>query len=471
MASKLEPKREATQKVDNKGRQKRKSTRRLPRLYCAIFSLAALTTVACATGGSAVDGEARDTARVARNTAREAQQSLVVVESKVEQTREQLSALTSVMETLALAIAADDKSGIAAAAEELGKIEDLASQAAENTNTEDGTDEPATPEDTLRPGLGVNVRMGRANWSTGYLQAHIFKQLLEELGYTVNGFSTETDFSPRDFYAPLAKGEYDFWVNGWFPAHDIFISSEELLGEMGGEQIPAEFVTTVGLQIESGALQGFLVDKKTADELGITSLADIAENPDPWDYNGNGKADLAGCDDGWGCQAVIAQTLTLNNFDDSIEQISGEYDELWAEQLEHLENGDPVLAYTWTPSAYITQLVPGQNAYWITVPSTILDQRGAARLPAEQCPDQPCEMGFRPADIQVVANNQFLENNPAAAKIFELVKIDVIDVALQNVRYGRGQNTEADIANHAAEWIADNRAVVDDWLIEARAAA
>ncbi len=464
MASKQEP----TQKVDKKGRQKRKSIRLL---ICSVFSLAALTAAACATEGPGGGGQALDVATVARDTARAVQQSLVVVESRIDQTQEQLAALATAMANLAAAIAADDPTGIAAATEEIGDIGDSASQAAQDANTQQGTDEPQAPEDTLLPGLGVNVRMGRANWSTGYMQAHIFKKLLEELGYTVNNFSRDTDFSPEEFYAPLAKGEYDFWANGWFPAHDIFISSERLLEEMGGDQRPAEFISPVGLQIASGALQGFLVDKKTADDLDITSLADIAANPGPWDYNGDGRADIAGCDDGWGCQAVIAQTLTLNGFDETIEQISGSYDDLWAEQLEHLANGDPVLAYTWTPSSYITQLVPGQNAYWITVPNAVLDQRGAANLPAEQCPSRPCEMGFKPADIRVVANNQFLEDNPAAAKLFELVTIDVIDIALQNVRYGRGQDSEADIANHAAEWIADNRRTVDDWLTEARAAA
>ncbi len=459
---------EQTQLVGKKDRRARKAIRlRL----CAVFSLSALLTVACAvTDGSAIDGRAREIAIVARENAVEAQDSLQVVRSQIQQTQEQLSALTSAVETLARALAEGDQEGIAAAVTSLTDIEVSVSQANGGANA-GGAVEPPTSEDTLRPGAGINVRMGRANWSTGYMQAHIFKQLLEELGYTVNDFSEETDLSPEDFYAPLAKGEYHLWVNGWFPAHDIFISSETLLEEMGGEQVPAEFVSPIGLQVASGALQGFLVDKKTADELGIRSLADIANNPGPWDRNGNGKADLAGCDDGWGCQAIIAQTLTLNGFDGSIEQIMGDYDTLWEEQREHLNNGDPVLAYTWTPSAYITELIPGRNAYWLSVPNAILDQRGAAALPAEQCPSQPCEMGFKPADIRVVANNQFLADNPAAAKLFELVTIDVIDIALQNVEYGQGEDSEADIATHAAEWIADNRTLVDAWLTEARAAA
>ena len=80
-------------------------------------------------------------------------------------------------------------------------------------------------------------------------------------------------------------------------------------------------------------------------------------------------------------------------------------------------------------------------------------------------------MGFAPADISVVANNGFLAANPAAAKIFELFTIDVLDVALQNVRREAGEDSEADLATHAAEWIADNRDLVDSWLAQARAAA
>ena len=61
------------------------------------------------------------------------------------------------------------------------------------------------------------------------------------------------------------------------------------------------------------------------------------------------------------------------------------------------------------------------------------DQIGAAALPAEQCPGQPCEMGFVAADIRVVARNEFLSANPAAARLLELVTIPVVDVALQNL--------------------------------------
>ena len=50
------------------------------------------------------------------------------------------------------------------------------------------------------------------------------------------------------------------------------------------------------------------------------------------------------------------------------------------------------------------------------------------------------------------------------------MKISVIDVALQNVLYDGGQNTTEDVNGHAADWIADNRAQVDEWIATAIAA-
>lgn len=53
---------------------------------------------------------------------------------------------------------------------------------------DDDADDGGGSEDTelAQPGEGVEVTMARANWSTGYMQAAIYQQLLEELGYTVS---------------------------------------------------------------------------------------------------------------------------------------------------------------------------------------------------------------------------------------------------------------------------------------------
>ena len=369
----------------------------------------------------------------------------------------------------------------ALASGDAGRIDDASSavrtakQAARRIATRLGADTagaatgpaPAAATDTgpPAPGAGIAVRMARVNWDTGYMQAAIFQSLLTELGYAVSD-PAEVELTPADFYPALARGEYDFWAHGWFPTHDSLIFGEDLTMDLPDGGVVDHYVRRVGTSMASGGLQGFLVDAGTADAFGISSMADVAANPAPWDHDGDGRAEIAGCDEGSGCHEIIELTIVANGWEDSIEQVSGDYSDLWDEQIARLERGEPVLAYTWTPSAYIVELVPGRNAYWLSVPRPILGQHGEAALPANQCPAQPCTMGFTAADIAVVGNNTFLDANPAAERLFELVTFDVLDIALQNLRYQGGENTEADIATHAAAWIADNRPAVDTWLAE-----
>lgn len=88
-----------------------------------------------------------------------------------------------------------------------------------------------------------------------------------------------------------------------------------------------------------------------------------------------------------------------------------------------------------------------------------------------QCPDAAehgsCRLGWQANDILVTARNSFLEANPAAAKLFELVNLDPIDVSNQIV----AQDLGASPANLTARWIADHRDQVDTWLASARQAA
>jgi glycine betaine/proline transport system substrate-binding protein len=83
----------------------------------------------------------------------------------------------------------------------------------------------------------------------------------------------------------------------------------------------------------------------------------------------------------------------------------------------------------------------------------------------------PIKMGYAANTITVVANNEFLDRNPAAKRLFEVMSIPLADISLQNNRMFAGENTEKDIERHVTEWIAVNKEKWEGWLEEARKAA
>ncbi len=317
----------------------------------------------------------------------------------------------------------------------------------------------------VAPGELGTVHMARANWPTGLMQAEIYAQLMTELGYEVDRGS---ELPPEEFYVGLAAGDYDFWANGWTISHTRFFEVETADGGRAGDTM--DFI---GAEMLGGGLQGFLVDIETATENNIATLDQIASDPDIraiFDTNGDGRAEIAGCDDGWGCAKVIDALIADNGWEDTLEQVQGIHGELFAEQVARFDAGEPVLAFAWTPGPFITQLQPGVDVVWLGVDNPSPEQSDPADLPPEQCPSDPCTMGFSPSDIVVSANTKFLENNPEARRLLEQVKISVLDVSFQNVKMNAGEDSPEDIARQASEWIAANRSDVDRWLQVARGA-
>ena len=336
-------------------------------------------------------------------------------------------------------------------------------------------------EMSMTPGEGVSVIQARANWSTGYMQAAIYHNLLEELGYDVSE-PADIELVPSNAYLAMAQGEYDFWVNSWFPIHYSFTGAE-----MPDGSLVSDHVSVVGDEMVSGGLQGFLTNKSLVDEHGITTLDQIVADPnlvaiydEDDSIKGDGVIQILGCPEGWGCRVTIEETIQIAGWD-NVEQVEiATYDAVIAEAYARSQDGKPYIVYTWAPSHYVANLIPGVDAMWLSQEESsihdgsitpTLNQQGPPAALGDSCTNDPCLLTFVAADIRVTARNDFLEANPAAAKLFELVIISPVDVALENVAYDGGENTTEDVHRHAAAWIADNRDAVDEWLAEARAAA
>ncbi len=314
------------------------------------------------------------------------------------------------------------------------------------------------------PGAGTTVRMAQATWDTGWFTAAIYKQLLEKIGYTVEG-PTTLDNPP--FYQAVAQGDLDLWVNGWFPLHNSYESTFSQGAEL------------VGHVAKGGALEGYLVDKASIEKFGIKSLADFKreEVKEAFDRDGDGKADLVACPPGWGCEITIEHHLDAYGLRDHVNPIKASYAASMADAVAAHGEGTPILFYTWTPNWTVDRLKPGKDVMWIEVPEVNLpeaqkDLEDAAILTGvEGCINDPCKLGFPANDIRPVVNATFLEENPAIGALLEVASVPIGDIFAQNAKMNAGESTPEDVERHASEWIDANADLVESWLERARAAA
>ena len=349
--------------------------------------------------------------------------------------------------------------------------------------------------DPERPGEGVTVVAGRANWSQGYFQAALHRQLLEELGYSVTD-PAQLELSTDVAYTVMAQGRMDYWPNSWYPGHYQWLEHELPDGSSVGDH-----VSVVGELLFEGVLSGFVVTKSFADAYSVYTMDDLNSSPEAlaaFDATdlvpGNGKAEIYGCPPGrgWACHDIINSMIAFSGWDNII-QLTGDYNTYIEFAHRDAGNGVPMVIYVWAPSPHIARLRPGDNVYWLGVDDILddsnptgveggeeHDQRGPdgtggyVSIGADQCPsatEQPdgrCPIGWRAGHILVTANNEFLNANPAARALFEAVRLTPLDVSLANVAQREDGAQPDDLAS---QWIADNRDKVDSWLAVARAAS
>ncbi|MGR5132066.1 glycine betaine/L-proline ABC transporter substrate-binding protein ProX [Vibrio alfacsensis] len=306
------------------------------------------------------------------------------------------------------------------------------------------------------PGKGISVQPLQSTVAEETFQTLIVNRALEALGYDVKS-TKEVDYNVG--YTSIAKGDATFLAVGWFPLHaDKYTMS-------GGDE---KFYRQG--QYVSGAAQGYLIDKKTAEKYNITNIGQLT---DPklaklFDANGDGKADLTGCNPGWGCEMVIEHQLDSFKLSDTVTHNQGNYAAIIADTISRYKKGDPILYYTWTPYWVSGVLVPGKDVVWLEVPFSALP---GERKDVDTTLSNGKNYGFEMNSMRIVANKEFAEKNPSAAKLFEIVKLDINDVSAQNMMMSQGKNSSADIESHVNGWIKANQGLFDSWVAEAKKAA
>lgn len=303
------------------------------------------------------------------------------------------------------------------------------------------------------PGKGVQVQALQSALAEETFQTMLVNRALERLGYAPQPIK---EVAYQTAHVAVANGDATFLAVHWDPLHRDYFE------HAGGD---AKLLRTGAYA--GPAAQGYLIDKATADKYHITNVDQLR---DPavarlFDHDGDGKADLTGCDPGWGCEAMIEHQLDAYKLRATVRHVQGSYAALIADTIGRYKRGEPILYYTWTPYWVSSVLVPGRDVVWLQVPFSANPQNASTRL------DDGSDYGFAVSTTRIVVNRAWAEKNPAAVRLFDVMRLPIADISAENERVRDGENTQADIARHTDGWIKYHQQVFDGWIAQALAAA
>jgi glycine betaine/proline transport system substrate-binding protein len=125
-----------------------------------------------------------------------------------------------------------------------------------------------------------------------------------------------------------------------------------------------------------------------------------------------------------------------------------------ADTIARYQQGEPIFYCTWTPYWISGVLVPGKDVVWLHVPFSFLP--GERKDIDTSLPDGS-NYGFQANTQHIIANREWAEANPAAAKLLAIMEVSNNDISAQNLRMRDGEDSAKDIDKHADAWIAANR--------------
>ena len=307
--------------------------------------------------------------------------------------------------------------------------------------------------DSAPPATGITVRTG-----AGTVSDELFLAEIVNIGLNRLGFKTApiVQLSYPLLVTAIANGDVDISPSYVEPVFDGFFDNAGGNGKL----------QKLGL-ICTG-INGYQIDKRTADKYHITSIQQLQ---DPkiaalFDMDGDGKADLIGCDPGWSCELSIQHQMDAYHLRRTVTLKEGNYAALIAETLARYQEGKPVLFYTWYPYWLADVLKEGKDVVWLEVPFTSLPKT-MGHITEEDTTVNGKNLGLGKGRFRSVANRKFLDKNPVLRVFLENLKVTVEDISQESSRIKQGENTPDQIRGHAREWVRRNDDTFERWLSEA----
>ncbi|HEX8601968.1 MAG TPA: glycine betaine/L-proline ABC transporter substrate-binding protein ProX, partial [Pseudoduganella sp.] len=236
------------------------------------------------------------------------------------------------------------------------------------------------------PGKGIKVQALQSSIAEETFQTMLVDAALEKLGYEPQPIR-EVDYPAA--HIAIANGDATFLAVHWDPLH------KDYYDHAGGD---AKLLRTG--HYAGPAAQGYLIDKATAEKYKITNI-DQLRKPEVaklFDHDGDGKADLTGCNPGWGCEAMIENHLDAYKLRATVTHVQGSYAALIADSIGRYQRGEPILYYTWMPYWVSGVLVPGKDVVWLQVPFSSNPEKADTRL------EDGSDYGFAVNTTRIVVN-------------------------------------------------------------------
>ncbi|MBP0025487.1 MAG: glycine betaine/L-proline ABC transporter substrate-binding protein ProX [Roseofilum sp. SID2] len=303
----------------------------------------------------------------------------------------------------------------------------------------------------------VTIRAAQSTWVEEAFQNEVVRIGLEQLGYQIDK-PRELDYPA--IYLSLANNDLDYSVIYYNPQH------EGLFANAGGE----EKLQLLSVLVPPGEA-GYRIDKKTAEEYGISSIEQLK---DPtiaklFDFDGDGKANLTGCNPGWACESIIDHHIEVYGLQDTVEQDQGKYVTLLADAITRYQQGGSILYYAYNPHWIFAVLKPDEDTVWLTVPFTSLPESQGEITDADTTVDGK-NLGIPKTGQNIVANKVFIERHPIAKRWLELVQIPVNEMNQISLRIKEGEDSPEELRSLAEEWVSGNQEQFDRWVEEAKGA-
>ena len=307
------------------------------------------------------------------------------------------------------------------------------------------------------PGAGKTIRFAQSDsLGANYVTAQIVMAALKELGYEVKLSTINTTL----FFQAAAQGDLDLAADINFPQR-----------EPGYLKVEKQAMAIGGGMIIGGGINGYLIDKKTADANNITSLEQMKDPKIAALFGTKGKADLINCDPGWSCGDVVDYQLDKFDLKGTINSVRGKYEALMVEAVARVKRGEPAFFYAWSPSWVNNALVPGKDVVWLPTPFDALPpsvpNKGSAEVKGVKgCAGgaDPCRMAMASWNWISVANREFIAANPQIKILLEEMKFPLSTWSTWEHAINEKGGSTSQINKLAETWMSENRDQFAQWI-------